>query len=75
LANRKIEEKLERLNELRAQPRPEAIAALRKALADRSNVVVAKAAKLAAELELSEATPDLAAALQARFRQLFIVLT
>jgi hypothetical protein len=62
MASRKIEEKLERLGLLREAPRTEAIAALRTALADRANVVVAKAAKIALELELHDLTPDLARA-------------
>jgi hypothetical protein len=62
MASRKIEEKLERLGLLREAPRSEATAALRTALADRANVVVAKAAKIAVELELHDLTPDLARA-------------
>jgi HEAT repeat protein len=65
--NRKIEEKLERLALLRKADRSDAMAALRTALADRSNVVVAKAAKIAAELELLELTPDLARAFDRLF--------
>jgi hypothetical protein len=62
MASRKIEEKLERLSLLRKAPRNEATAALRTALADRANVVVAKAAKIAVERELHDLTPDLARA-------------
>ena len=46
MASRKIEEKLDRLSSLREADRTEAIAALRTALADRANVVVAKSAKI-----------------------------
>jgi hypothetical protein len=62
MASRKIEEKLDRLGLLREAPRSEATAALRTAFADRANVVVAKAAKIAVELELPDLTPDLARA-------------
>src|SRR5260370_8863702 len=62
MANRKIEEKLEQLSLLRNAPKAEAITGLRKALDDRANVVVAKAAKIAAELELQDLMPDMARA-------------
>jgi HEAT repeat protein len=59
MASRRIEEQLEKLSSLRKVPRAEAAPAIRKALADRVNLVVAKAANLAAELGLHEAVPDL----------------
>jgi len=59
MANRRIEEQLEKLSALRGVPRAEAGAAIRKALSDRVNLVVAKAAGLAGELDIREAVPDL----------------
>lgn len=59
MAVRKVEEDLERLSELRPAEPAIAVPALRKALGDRVNLVVAKAAKIAAEKELRELTPDL----------------
>jgi len=69
MASRKIEEKLDRLSSLRQADRTEAIAALRTALADRANVVVAKSAKIAAELELQDLTPDLVRAFDRLFEK------
>lgn len=58
-----IEQALARLTELRAETDAKAIAGeLRHALKDRSNLVVAKAAKLAGELRVSEVVADLVAA-------------
>ena len=58
-----IEQALARLTELRAETDAKAIAVeLRRALKDRSNLVVAKAAKLAGELRVSEVVADLVAA-------------
>src|SRR5947207_8572150 len=59
MAVRNIEEHLGQLNRVREAERPEAAAVLRKALADRVNVVVAKAANLAADLDLRDLIPDL----------------
>ena len=59
MAHRKVEEEIDRLNLLRDGPPAQAAAALRKALADRVNLMVAKAAKLSAELELRDLVPDL----------------
>ena len=56
---RKVEEEIERLGLLRDAPPAEAAAALRKALADRVNLIVAKAARLAADLHLDALLPDL----------------
>jgi hypothetical protein len=63
LAHRKIEDEIERLAQLcRPGPSPSVLAALRKALTDRVNLMVAKAAKLTGELRLEELLPDLLAA-------------
>ncbi|MBZ5621552.1 MAG: HEAT repeat domain-containing protein [Acidobacteriia bacterium] len=59
MAHRNIEREIERLGLLREAPRREATAALRKALTDRVNLMVAKAAKIAAELEIRELIPEL----------------
>src|SRR5450631_3369331 len=59
MAHRKIEQEIERLGLLRQAPRNEAMAALRKALGDRVNLMVAKAAKIIAELEIKELEPEL----------------
>ena len=59
MAARRVEEELERLTPLREAPAAEAVPALRKALGDRVNVVVAKAAKIAAERQFRELVPDL----------------
>jgi len=67
MAHRKIEQDIERLSALREAGRPEAAAALRKALGDRVNLVAAKAAKMAAELELRELVPDLVRAFDRLF--------
>jgi len=56
---RKIDQEIERLTLLRGAARDEAAAALRKALQDRVNLVAAKAARMAAEMELGELIPDL----------------
>jgi len=63
LAHRKIEDEIESLAQLcRAGLSPAVVAALRKALADKVNLVVAKAAKLTGELHVDELLPDLLAA-------------
>jgi hypothetical protein len=59
MAHRKVEHEIEALNRLREAPPGEAAAALRKALADRVNLMCAKAARLTAELRLAELIPDL----------------
>jgi hypothetical protein len=69
MASRKIEEKLDRLSLLRGADRSEAIAGLRTALADRASVVVAKAAKIAGELELHDLIPDLVRAFDRLFEK------
>ena len=59
MANLKIEEQLERLEVLREAPIGEAMSGLRKGLTDRINVVVAKAARIAAVRQIRELIPDL----------------
>ena len=59
MAHRRIEEEVERLSRLREAPVSEALPALQKALADRVNLVVAKAAKIAADMRLAALLPDL----------------
>jgi len=67
MANRRIEAQLEKLSTLRRAPLEEAAAAVRQSLADRVNLVVAKAANLAAERNLSDAIPDLCRAFERLF--------
>jgi HEAT repeat protein len=56
----KLEQRLEQLRQLRsATPSEEVVVALGKALKDRSNLVVAEAAKTIAELRLSQMIPGL----------------
>lgn len=70
VANRRIEEQIEQLSRLRdGGPGPAAASALRKALADRVGLVVAKAAKVAAELNAREVLPELAAAFDRMFEK------
>ena len=59
VANRRIEEQLEALSRLRGTSPSAAAPALRKALADRVNLVAAKAANIAADLPAPETVPDL----------------
>ncbi len=60
MANRRVEEAVDRLSRLReAGPGPATAAALRKALGDRVGLVVAKAAKVALELDAREVVPEL----------------
>lgn len=59
MAHRQVEQEIERLNQLRDTEAAEAIPILRKALADRINLIVAKAAKVAAEMRLDALIPDL----------------
>ena len=62
MARGKVEQQVEALSRLRAAPRAEAHAGLERALRDRSNLVVAKAATVAGELGLAVLTADLLAA-------------
>jgi len=58
-----LTETLARLSEVQADPHaPGAAETLHRALADRSNLVVARAAEIVAEWELADAAPDLIAA-------------
>src|SRR5580658_514834 len=59
MAKRDVEAVVGRIGLLRDVTHAEAVAGLRKALADRVNLVVAKAARIAAELQLRELIPDL----------------
>jgi hypothetical protein len=59
MAHRQIEAEVEALNRLREASAAEATAPLQKALADRVNLVVAKAAKVAAEMRIHGLVPDL----------------
>jgi hypothetical protein len=59
MPRRNIEAEIQRLNEAKTLPPAPAAAMLRKALSDRVNLVVAKAAKLAGESDLRELLPDL----------------
>jgi HEAT repeat protein len=59
MAHRQIEEEIEHLNLLRETTSAEALPPLRKAFSDRVNLIVAKAAKVAAEMRLQELLPDL----------------
>jgi hypothetical protein len=69
MAHRKIEQEIERLGLLRQAPPKEARAALRKALGDRVNLIVAKAAKIAAELQIQELEPELLRAFERLFEE------
>jgi HEAT repeat protein len=59
MAARNVEAQIEQLSRLRMGVAAEAVAPLRKALTDRVNLVVAKAATIAGELLLRELEPDL----------------
>jgi hypothetical protein len=60
LASRKLEDRIEQLRQLRTHAAAaDANTTLRRALTDRSNLIVAEAAKAATELHLSELIPDL----------------
>jgi len=60
---RKVEQEIDRLSLLRTADPAEAIPALRKALGDRVNLIVAKAAKIASERQFRDLIPDLLRAL------------
>lgn len=60
MTNKKLEDRIARLRQLRSAPSDkEVVQLIRKALSDRSNLVVAEAARAAAELRLSSLIPDL----------------
>jgi HEAT repeat protein len=68
LAGRKLDDKLERVRQLRArEPDSETASILAKALLDRSNLVVAEAAKTVAALGLATLIPDLISAFDRLF--------
>jgi HEAT repeat protein len=70
VANRRIEEEVERLSKLRdGGPGTAATAGIRKALGDRTGLVVAKAAKVAVELDARELLPELLAAFDRMFEK------
>jgi hypothetical protein len=64
---RRVEEQLDALTHLREASPEEAVPALRKALAGRVNLVVAKAAKIAAERQFGVLVPDLLSAFDKLF--------
>src|SRR5262245_26147515 len=60
MASRKLEDRLEQLRQLRSQGPSESVdGLLRKALNDRSNLIVAEAAKIVAEQHRSPLIPEL----------------
>ncbi|MBV9767826.1 MAG: HEAT repeat domain-containing protein [Acidobacteriaceae bacterium] len=68
MPSRKIEQQIEKLKSLRAStPSDETLVVLKKALADRANLVVAKAASVTAELNLHSLIPDLLNAFERLF--------
>ena len=69
MAHRQIEAEVERLNLLRDASPTDASAALKKALTDRVNLIVAKAAKLTGELRLPDLIPDLLRAFDRLFEK------
>jgi HEAT repeat protein len=69
MPKRRIEDDLERLADLRNAPADEQEAALRKALADRVNLIAAKAAALTAAFELRGLIPDLLRAFDRLFQK------
>jgi hypothetical protein len=64
---KKTEERLDQLKQLRKAPTSDPGSTLRKALTDRSNLIVAEAAKIAGELRCVELIVDLVAALERLF--------
>jgi hypothetical protein len=69
LRSRKLEDRIEQLRDLRTSASAAAETALRKALTDRSNLVIAEAAKTASELHLSILIPQLLAAFDRLFEE------
>lgn len=69
MPKRRVEDQIDQLNSVRTAPLPDATAALRVALADRTSVVAAKAATLAAELQFRELIPDLTRAFERLFHK------
>jgi HEAT repeat protein len=69
MAKRGVEEQISALSQLRGGPVTEAtLAALRKGLSDRVNLVCAKAAQVAGEIGAHQLIPELAAAFERSFR-------
>jgi HEAT repeat protein len=66
---RRIEDEIEALNRRCSGTPADAAAPLRKALSDRVNLIVAKAAKLAAEMRLQDLRPDLLRAFDRLFEK------
>jgi hypothetical protein len=69
MAHRQIEAEVERLNLLRSATPAETATALKKGLSDRVNLIVAKAAKMAAELGRADLTPELLRAFDRLFEK------
>jgi HEAT repeat protein len=70
MAKDKVEKQIDALKELRKEGATEAAAAaLKKALADKVNLVVAKAGQFAGELQLTELLPDLKVAFARLFEE------
>jgi len=67
MPSRRIEQQLETLNELRHADSTESLEKLRSALADRVNIVVGKAAKIAAEAQAKALIPNLRSAFDRLF--------
>lgn len=68
MPSRRIEDAIDRVSALRDAPETEALPALRKALADRVNLIVAKAARIAADRRQHQLLPDLLTAFDRLFR-------
>ncbi len=69
MAKRGVEEELEKLGRLREQPVTEAtLAALRKALTDRVNLIAAKAGQIIGDLQMNPLLPDLLATFNRLFK-------
>jgi HEAT repeat protein len=66
MANRRVEDEIERLGQISQESAPPV---LRKALADRVGLVVAKAAKMTAAFQLQELVPDLLRAFDRMFEK------
>jgi HEAT repeat protein len=69
MAHRQIEQEIAELGRLRESTPAEALAPLRKALADRVSLIVAKAAKVAVEMRITELIPDLLRAFDRLFEK------
>jgi hypothetical protein len=70
MANDRVEKQLDSLKALRGiGPNADVLAALKKALADRVNVVVAKAAQICGELQTAALIPDLKKAFERLFEK------